>query len=1712
MTGRKSQAETSETSGRLHSELAPDTVGQRSSEASGADSGFQCNPYRERISLNGKWDFMPLYDRPQELSLPPKILYDKQKVNVPSSWRGAYESRPGYTFGRIEAYDYGLFAPYDYPPEWDRAEAGLLRRSFAVPEEWAGRRIVLRLDGVMQQAAIYLNGIKLAIWRDGYLPLRLDATPYVRPGETCELQVVCANFDKTAIPSGAVKVTGLTGSWFGYLARGLWQDVWLESYPQTAIETVAVRTSVRESRLEIDASIGGVARRTPVGTLTASLKVRRIGGSSEAPVLEAETDVVLGEAGSETSAVKGVPTERNPQAASADSAAPIGGDDKDSGGRLSKLETSAEPASATESARSRDAPADEPRESERSAELYTPLGRETGFEPIAETSFANRSSGGAEESGTLLRLCENDALPPFGQANFRLRWTDAELWSPDSPVLYEAELELAEDGIVVDRRTERFGFREFWNEGPEFMLNGVPIRLRGDSWHFQGPTQQTEDYVRTWYAMCREVGVNCIRLHAEPYPEYFLKIADETGMLLVSETAIYGSGKSMAADHPDYILNSLEHVRRLVLRDRNRPSVVMWSVENEMRWVDGRDEFKRHIPALTDAMKKLDPTRLIVAEGDNRLLPRESAEVESRHYNIDGTIAQWDRQVPLTFGEHGSWWYICPQNASMYVGLGAYRHTDESARGLAEKERLFVEYARRQGVSGISTFNFAHYFMRAMPERDIPLEWNERDRETPGVKPDYIPAYSLTLNNGLLPPEYPAYRPNPAFATMAEAFRPAALIAAEYDRCFFDDGDIQRTFDVYNDTLTARDVAIEFAVSQDGRELRRETVRFRQQPAERRIAEFRWMPEAVKWTNGKADSGGESPTRAANEVREDVEAEQLRLARADENSSFRETGRKQSQKAQPEVEAANRFKNPNVDSAEAISAESASASIEETAVQSEGRSLETSENATLTAVLYHDGQPVHELTKLYRVFSADLRSEPVEVDGPCFYIGGDDDYGLLSVLVPDCSRTTAEDLDRLPAEALLIVGSFARDEHGRLERGAKAHAARGGRLLVLEQDVFSIGRLTLSRRDFIRAHSGSYDHPIFAGLGDDDLMFWDPGLREEGPTPIATAAFEKPAAGDYRLLLESSAGDFGDGGDLWTPLLEYRGGGGYLLANQLGLTSRFARVPQACLLLRRLLAHAGRADAVAPSGARSALEAPHGGAGRSAAQARFLGGRGGMAERLLSALRLPFEPLRRGSDLSALAARLSAASGPAEDARLSGAQNAPDDLSAAAGSAETAQQPAPRPDAGPAASGGSADLPGRSGPPSPGEAPGGSPGAQPAPALSDPRPVPGLLIVEPAMLREPGVPESARAFAAAGGAVLVLPCEEAHGDLLTRLLGRPTRIVAHEAYQLEADYRYPLAEGLSPADLFGLDKVHHSPRDVENLPLGLHRIEAEGARPICVSVEGTAWKDYFVHKHTAEHSRLALVELNRDRARKPGSFVVEIPLGEGRIVCSQIPLRPALDKNLRVYARLLGNLGAAFADDLWRSVKGDAHYAVEAMMALPCEPYQDEQAMRRYYTDPAFSLNNLGEGLYGWMKKKERGSQGGRMRIQDSAGGLWFLSAFVLPPDMPPVPVSEIGCGTEVGSGTEDSAAPAGSENAASAVPVRLRVESNALSVRLWLNGRPLQGPQPAGQLKSGINRLIVEARAGAEDLALAVFFEHPDGRPLEGLRYRMTIDEVEPK
>lgn len=1345
---------------------------------------------RTTICLNGEWDFMPLYDHPSTLELPPSLQYESRRVQVPSSWRSSYVPASGKRFGIIPEHDFAPFDLYGYPREWDDAGRGVLHRSIEIPPSMGGdgTRICLRFDGIMQRAAVYLDHERIAVWEDGYLPLAIDVTERVKPGKIHHLHVVCASFAKVRLPSGQEKVTGLTGSWFGYFARGIWQDVWLDSKPALALSRVAVRTSVRRGELEAEAAVAGMGE-LPAGARVL-LSVREKGQNEGAPLLQAEAYVKI---------------------------------------------------------------------------WNTPTTPDSSTVP------------------------DSSAAPDIrGRVSFRLDWQDATLWTPDQPFLYQLELTLLVDGQVVDQAEETFGFREVWSQGARFMLNGIPISLRGDSWHFQGAIQQTEAYVRNWYAMCKTAGVNYIRLHAEPHPEYYLDIADEMGMLIVDETAIYGSGKSMQADHPDYIANCKAHVRRLVERDRNHPSIIMWSVQNEMRWVDGRDGYKLHIPAMMDSIRELDGTRPIIVEGDNRLLPKELTEVESRHYNIDGTIDQWDRTVPLVFGEHGGWWYVCPQNSSMYVGLNAYKNTDECVKGLAQKERLFVEYARRQGVSGISTFNFAHYFMRAMPDRDIPLP--PAVLETPGPKPRVIPKYSLSLNNGLLPGEYPSYLKNPSFDIMAECFKPAVLIPVQYNRAFFDDEPVTRSFDVYNDTLYPREVRVEIAIRQGERTIKQESFRFIQEPAAPRTVSVTWEPEPA----------------------DDTEA------------------------------------------------------------------------VALDAVLYHDETPVHELSLAYRLYSSRCKTSPVDVARPAAFVGRDRDYRIIRTFVPQCTRIAPHEIAGLSPELLLIAGSRLEDADGQLEPALHQWAAQGGRVLLLEQLHLSMGGLAVSRQDFIRAHGGSYTHPVLQGLDDDAFMFWHEELREEGPVPVIRAAFEKPVQGSFTLLLECSAGDFGDGGDLWSPLLEYNSGQGGFVASQLELMDNWSKVPPACILLRNLLAYAGRA------GKRPA-----------SATAVLTRGEGAAKAFLKETLGLAGDWLHND----------------AGQTRLDGYS---------------------------------------------------------------------LIIAEASLLKEPQQAKALLSYAEKGGRIVVLPAEPEEAETLSALLGRPVTIASHEAYHLEADYSEAAVQGFSPVDLFGFDKVHLSPREVFNRPLALYSLSVEGGKSLCASVENTAWKDYFVRLYPAEYSKLALVEFNRDSNQTAGDFVVETQTGEGAVLCCQLLMNADSDKAIRLYTRLLANLGAEFADNVLKRVKGEGQWAVESVMSLPCPPHVNYEAMKAYYTDPEFSLNNLGEGLYGWMKKKERRAEDGAFLIREPGGVPWFLSCFVHVHDRD-------------GQGSGNS------------LQGFLQIKTG-LPYEIYVNGRLVPEPGEHIELQYGINRLIAIVQSTQEDIRFGMVLRNKDGSFMRNLQYRLTMDEVEPK
>lgn len=180
-----------------------------------------------------------------------------------------------------------------------------------------------------------------------------------------------------------------------------------------------------------------------------------------------------------------------------------------------------------------------------------------------------------------------------------------ELWSPYDPRLYSVTLSTGNDTV-----TDRIGFREIAVRDMEVLLNGNPIYLNGVSCHedsVDNGKALTEEEVRENFALVKEMGGNFIRLAHYPHHERSARIADEIGLMIWAEIPVYWA---VDFTNPATIDNGHSQLEELIRRDRNRASVVIWSVGNENPDTDDRLEF---MSGLASRARELDPTRLVSA-------------------------------------------------------------------------------------------------------------------------------------------------------------------------------------------------------------------------------------------------------------------------------------------------------------------------------------------------------------------------------------------------------------------------------------------------------------------------------------------------------------------------------------------------------------------------------------------------------------------------------------------------------------------------------------------------------------------------------------------------------------------------------------------------------------------------------------------------------------------------------------------------------------------------------------------------------------------------------------------------------------------------------------------------------------------------------------------------------------------------------------------
>lgn len=196
-----------------------------------------------------------------------------------------------------------------------------------------------------------------------------------------------------------------------------------------------------------------------------------------------------------------------------------------------------------------------------------------------------------------------------------------ELWQPSNPRLYDVELSAA---FCADAVTDRIGFREIKVKGRDILLNGKPVFLKGicvHEDHFEKGKTTDEKTIRSTIAHLKELHGNYLRLAHYPHDGRFAKIADEEGVMLWSEVPVYWA---IAFENQATYADAENQLSELVLRDRNRASLIIWSVGNENADTDARLSFMSRLAARARA---LDGTRPISAAC---LINHEKLAIEDR--------------------------------------------------------------------------------------------------------------------------------------------------------------------------------------------------------------------------------------------------------------------------------------------------------------------------------------------------------------------------------------------------------------------------------------------------------------------------------------------------------------------------------------------------------------------------------------------------------------------------------------------------------------------------------------------------------------------------------------------------------------------------------------------------------------------------------------------------------------------------------------------------------------------------------------------------------------------------------------------------------------------------------------------------------------------------------------------------------------------------
>lgn len=252
------------------------------------------------------------------------------------------------------------------------------------------------------------------------------------------------------------------------------------------------------------------------------------------------------------------------------------------------------------------------------------------------------ASGGETVTVTIpeLKVRKEIVVDADGYAGFEFK-AKPELWEPSSPKLYDVEIACGGDVIA-----DRIGFRTIEAKGNRMYLNGKEIFCRGVSIHEEMPYGTngrafSREQALTLLEWAKEMNCNFVRLAHYPHNEHMVRLAEEMGIMVWSEIPVYWT---IHWDNKDTYLNAEQQLVDMIVRDRNRANVIIWSVANETPRSDARLAF---LSRLIDKAHELDGTRLVSAAMEKEYL-------DKNHCTVNDDLAS--KVDLMSFNQYVGWY------------------------------------------------------------------------------------------------------------------------------------------------------------------------------------------------------------------------------------------------------------------------------------------------------------------------------------------------------------------------------------------------------------------------------------------------------------------------------------------------------------------------------------------------------------------------------------------------------------------------------------------------------------------------------------------------------------------------------------------------------------------------------------------------------------------------------------------------------------------------------------------------------------------------------------------------------------------------------------------------------------------------------------------------------------------------------------------------